>query len=246
VVVKSSVGIYGAEPDDPSFMREDMAGRSSPRSPLVRDLLEMEQLVQDFGIRNPAVTATVLRLGYKLGLRDQTPLTRYFSLPLVPTVAGFDPRIQLLHEEDAIEALFRATVADHPGVFNVSGDGVLLLSQAIKLAGRREFSLLPPYGRLVGRLVLRGVAGFNLPAPLLDFITFGQVVDCSRLEEEFGWRPGYSTRSVVLDFAARTSQPMEDLPVSAPQERELQLYIRRRERMRQLPAPRRVRRRRPA
>jgi UDP-glucose 4-epimerase len=243
LVVKSSVSIYGAEPDDPSFMREEMAGRGSPRNSLVRDLLEMEQLVQDYGIRNPTVATTVLRVGHKLGLRDRTPLTRYFGLPLVPTVAGFDPRIQLLHEEDAVEALFRAVVADHPGVFNLSGDGVLFLSQAIKLGGRREFSLLPPYGRWFGRLMLRGLAGFDMPVPLLDFITFGQVVDCSRLEQEFGWRPGYSTRSVVLDFAARTSMAVGDLPVSPPQERELQLYIRRRERMKQLPSGRRARRR---
>ena len=56
------------------------------------------------------------------------PLTSYFSLPVVPTVLGFDPRLQFVHEDDGLDALRRATVGDHPGTFNVAGDGVLTLS----------------------------------------------------------------------------------------------------------------------
>jgi UDP-glucose 4-epimerase len=229
LVVKSSVAIYGSEPDDPSFMSEEMAGRGSPRNGLARDLLEMEQMVEDLGIRNPGLTVTVLRLGHKLGIRDRTPLSRYFTLPLIPTIAGFDPRIQLLHEDDAVEAFLRASIAEHPGVFNVSGDGIVLLSQAIRLTGRRTFSLLPPYAASLGRMALKRLGGLDLPAPLYDVLAFGQVVDCSALEREFGWRPGYDTKEVVEDFAGRSAEPVE-LPVSPPQERELQAYINRRQR----------------
>ena len=54
-----------------------------------------------------------------------TPLTRYFQLPLVPTALGFDPRMQFVHESDAIEALRLASTSDRPGTFNVAGDGLL-------------------------------------------------------------------------------------------------------------------------
>jgi UDP-glucose 4-epimerase len=241
LVVKSSVAIYGAAPDDPSFMREEMGERASGRSPLARDLLEMEQMVEEFGIRNPAVTTTVLRLGHRFATRDQGPLARYFALPSVPTTFGFDPRLQFLHEEDAVEALLRSALADHNGVYNVAGDGIVLLSQAIHMAGRRQVQVLPPYGRAAGRLALKLLTGVELPAHVADFLVYGQVVDCSRLQAEFGWRPGYDTRSAMMDFVRRSREEAAEEPVSPPQERELQLYIQRRRRRAQLPAHERAR-----
>src|SRR5919204_4637389 len=121
VVVKSSVAVYGTEPSDPSFLREEHAGRAPAHGHVQADLLEMEQLVQDFAIRNRRTEVTVLRLGNRVGLRDVGPLARYFSLPAVPRFLGYDPRVQLLHEDDAVEGLYRAVVAGHPGIFNVAG-----------------------------------------------------------------------------------------------------------------------------
>jgi len=45
-----------------------------------------------------------------------SPLAQYLDLPRPPTVPGFDPCLQLLGEEDAVEALRRAAVADHAGL----------------------------------------------------------------------------------------------------------------------------------
>ena len=88
---------------------------------------------------------------------------QYLSLPVVPTFAGFDPRLQLLHEDDAVEAIVRATIGRHPGVFNISGDGVVLLSQAIGVMGGSPAPVLPPYGRWLSRLALRMLTGVGLP-----------------------------------------------------------------------------------
>ncbi len=121
LVVKSSQAIYGAGPNDPSFFAEDMVNFDRAASGLTRDLLEMEQLVSEFTVRNEGCDATVLRLGLRVS--EGTSLARYLSLPIVPTFAGFDPRLQLMHEDDAVEAIVRATMGRHPGVFNVAGDG---------------------------------------------------------------------------------------------------------------------------
>src|SRR5439155_771133 len=80
--------------------------------------LEMEQLVSEFTVRNEGCDATVLRLGLRVS--EGTSLARYLSLPIVPTFAGFDPRLQLMHEDDAVEPIVRATMGRHPGVFNVA------------------------------------------------------------------------------------------------------------------------------
>jgi UDP-glucose 4-epimerase len=230
VVVKSSVAVYGSEPSDPSFLREEHIGRAPARNHVQADLLEMEQLVQDFAIRNRKSEVTVLRLGYRAGLREESPLARYFSLPAVPRFLGYDPRLQLLHEEDAVEALYRAVVGPHPGVFNVAGDGILLLSQAIELAGRPQLPVLPPLGLGVTRLGLKLAAGIDLPPHIADCLLNGLVVDCARLREEFGWVPGYDTRAAMLDFVRESGEQAAELRPPQPQEYELQAYLARRRR----------------
>ena len=227
LVVKSSQAIYGSGPNDPSFYSEDMANWDRYASGVTRDLLEMEQLISEFALRSEGCSVTTLRLGYRVS--DDTSLAKYISLPIVPTFAGFDPRLQLLHEDDAVEAIVRSVVEDHPGVFNVAGDGVVLLSQAIGIMGGRNAPILPPYGRWFSRVGLRMLAGIDMPAHLADFLAFGCVLDCSRVGAEFGWRPAYSSRQ-TMDALARGRQMEQIEPPSPPQEYELQVYLQQRRR----------------
>jgi UDP-glucose 4-epimerase len=227
LVVKSCQAIYGAGPGDPSFFSEETANWDRYALGVTRDLLEMEQLVSEFAMRNEACSATVLRLGYRVS--DDTSLAKYISLPIVPTFAGFDPRLQLLHEDDAVEVIVRSVFEDHAGVFNVAGDGVVLLSQAIGIMGGRNAPILPPYGRWFTRLGLKMLAGIDMPAHLADLITYGGVMDCSRLVDEFEWRPAYSSRQ-TMDALARGRQMERIEPPSPPQEYELQVYLQQRRR----------------
>src|SRR3954452_713831 len=139
LVVKSTTAVYGTSPRDPAMFTEDLEPRATPSSGYGKDAIEVEGYVRGFGRRRPDVALTMLRFTNFVGPRIDTPLTRYFSLPVVPTVFGFDPRLQFLHEDDAVEVLRRASIEDRPGIYNVGGAGVLLLSQAIRRAGRVSF-----------------------------------------------------------------------------------------------------------
>ena len=227
LVVKSSQAIYGAGPSDPSFYSEDMANWDRYASGVTRDLLEMEQLVSEFALRTEASGVTVLRLGYRVS--DDTSLAKYISLPIVPTFAGFDPRLQLLHEDDAVEVIVRSVVEDHAGVFNVAGDGVVLLSQAIGIMGGRNAPILPPYGKWFSRLGLKMLLGVDMPVHLADFLAYGSVIDCTRMVAEFDWKPAYSSRQ-AMDALARGRQMEQIEPPSPPQEYELQVYLQQRRR----------------
>jgi UDP-glucose 4-epimerase len=227
LVVKSSAAIYGAGPNDPSFFSEDMVNFDRPASGVTRDLLEMEQLVNEFALRSEACDVTVLRLAYRVG--EDTSLARYLSLPVVPVFTGFDPRLQLLHEDDAADAIVRAATASHPGVFNVAGDGVLLLSQAIDIMGGRAAPILPPYWRWLSRFGMKAMARVDLPAHLADSLAYGSVMDTSRLAGAFRWRPAYSSRQAMDAFAAGKHVDVLEAP-SPPQEYELQVYLQQRRR----------------
>lgn len=227
LVVKSSQAVYGARPDYPSLLSEDMAGVTAPDSPTSGDLVELEQLAHDFALRNPACRVARMRLGFRIS-RDTT-LGRYLSLPLVPTFAGFDPRLQLLHEEDAAEAIARAAMGTQEGVFNVAGHGVVLLSQAIAIMGARPLPVLPPVGRWLSRMAIRSSTGVDLPGHLAELLMHGSVVDCTRLRSEFVWNPVHDTRAVMDGFALGQYEEVVE-PPSPPQEFELQVYLQRRRR----------------
>jgi UDP-glucose 4-epimerase len=228
LVIKSSQAIYGAGAGDPSFFSEEMASTERPSSSsMTRDLLEMEQLVGEYILRNPLSEVTVLRLGFRLS--EDTTLATYLSLPVVPTFAGFDPRLQFLHEDDAAEAIVRAVMGGQAGVFNVAGDGVVLLSQAIAIMGGRPAPIMPPYVRWLSRLALRGVARLNLPAHLADVLAYGSVADCGRLGAAFGWKPAFTSRAVIDSLARGREVEILESP-SPPQEFELQVYLQRRRR----------------
>jgi UDP-glucose 4-epimerase len=120
-------------------------------------------------------------------------------LPVVPRVFGFDPRTQFIHEDDGIEVLRRSVVDNHRGTFNVAGEGVLLLSQAIRRAGRVSVQIPSPAVSLVGSVFRRaGVVDFS--PEQMQFLQFGRGVDTTRLREDFGYQPRYRTLEAFDDF----------------------------------------------
>ena len=188
LVVKSTTAVYGSSPRDPALFTEDVEPRSLPKSGYAKDAVEVEGYVRGFGRRRPDVCLSLLRFTNFVGATIETPLTRYFSLPVVPTVWGFDPRIQLCHEDDGIEVLQRCAAEDHPGIFNVGGRGVLLLSQAVRRVGRPSFPVPAPAVSFVARAFRRaGLVDFS--PEQMRYLEHGRVADVSRLQAELGWGP---------------------------------------------------------
>ena len=124
---------------------EEMEPRHAPSSGWAKDSMEVGGYVRGFARRRPDVLVTKLRFANFLGPTVDTPMAAYFSLPVIPTVLGYDARLQFIHEDDGLEALRMVTSEDHPGTFNIAGDGVLLLlSQAARRAGRPIWPIARP------------------------------------------------------------------------------------------------------
>ena len=200
LVLKSSTAVYGASPRDPAIFTEDTEPRRLPRSGYVKDCSEVEGYVRGFGRRRDDVALTVLRCANLLGPRLDTPFAQYLRLPAVPTVLGFDPRVQLLHVDDALEVLHRAAVGTLPGTFNVAGDGVLTLSQLVRRLGRPTVPV-PSVGVGAVGQTLRRTAGLDFSGDQLAYLTYGRVVDTTALRERFGYTPKWSTARTLDDFA---------------------------------------------
>jgi UDP-glucose 4-epimerase len=227
VVVKSSTAVYGSAPADPSILSEDHAHRRVELAGYGRDCADAETYARDFGRRRPDVQLSILRFQNVIGPTVRTSLTGYLSLPVVPTALGFDPRLQVVHETDAVEALYLALTRRIRAIVNIAGDGVVYLSQAIRLLGRRQLPLVLPLARATAGLMRRaGIIDF--PLDQLKMIQFGRVVDTRRAKKVLGFSPGFTTRSCIEDFRDNRTRDLLPEPASHPTwERELFEYLKR-------------------
>jgi UDP-glucose 4-epimerase len=196
VVFKSSAHVYGAEQDDPAFFTEDMRRGHPPRTPIERDVVEAEATVRDFKARHPDKLVCVLRFANGLGPDVRTSHTRYLGLPAVPTILGFDPRYQFIHEDDIANCLEHAVRYDLDGAYNCAADGVLVLSEVLSLLGKQNLPVLPPIatGLVVSRL---RAAGLQVAPEMLNQLRFGRALDNRRFKAT-GFRYRYTTREAVL------------------------------------------------
>lgn len=201
LVMKSTTALYGAQPTNPNFLSETHPLRPRRGEPFFADKVSAENEARQFGKPGSGRCVTVLRTAPILGPTVRNALTKYLGQRLVPTIMGFDPLWQLLHEADAVAAFKLALERDVPGVFNVVGDGVLPLGTLVRLAGRTALPLPAPIARSVfGALWIAQAT--DAPATFLDYLQYLCVADGETARSELGFTPAYTTREAVLDFAS--------------------------------------------
>ncbi|MDT4891363.1 MAG: UDP-glucose 4-epimerase [Pseudonocardiales bacterium] len=201
VVVESTTAVYGAGPTDPAVFTEAMHSGDSPLTGYAKDAVEIEGYVRGFARRRPDIAVSVLRFASILGPTIESPLTRYLAMPVVPTSLGFDPRLQLLHESDAVEVLRLVATGRDAGVMNVAADGVVLLSQAVRRAGRLRLPVPSMAIAAVGT-ILRNSGLPEVSAEQPAFLNYGRVVDTARLRSRFGYVPAHSTDQALESYLA--------------------------------------------
>ncbi|MEU4669200.1 NAD-dependent epimerase/dehydratase family protein [Amycolatopsis sp. NPDC023774] len=210
LVVKSTAAVYGAGARSQAVFTEDSELIPASSSGYAKDAVEMEGYVRGLARRRPDITVTLARFANIIGPEIDTVLSRYFALPVVPTVFGYDARLQLLHASDALAVLELAVLQDKPGVFNVASEGVLGLSQAIRRAGRVGLPMPSAVVPSVGKL-LRGARVVDFSADQVRLLNFGRVVDITKLKKEFGYQPRFTTREAFDDYTSgRGLRPVFD------------------------------------
>jgi UDP-glucose 4-epimerase len=198
VVVKSSTLVYGSTHADPVWFSEDTRRPAFPRLRVERSLLEVEGYVRDYAADNPHVAVSLLRFSNVLGEDIVTPISKALSLPLVPAVFGYDPRVQFVHEVDVVRAIMFVLAHDLGGIFNVAGDGLLPWSEVAAICGKR-LAPLPPIGRKTVASALTRL-GVDMPLELIELLTYGRGADNRRLKQA-GFSYEHTSAGAVHAFA---------------------------------------------
>lgn len=204
IVVRGSAAIYGCEGPSPSFFTEDLARAAPLRTRFQRDIAELEEYFENFARRHPDLVCCMLRCQPEIAADLDTPLVRYLTLPVVPVQLGFDPRLQLLHAEDATGALLAAALEPVRGPVNVAPDGSISLSRILRLCDCASLPIPHPlFEPMIERLGKRLGAG-ALVGDGVRMLRYGRGVDNSRLRTELGFEPRFDAVDAVRDLAAKS------------------------------------------
>jgi UDP-glucose 4-epimerase len=195
VVLLSSANVYGPRPDNPQFLTEDAPLLAASAFSEMRDLVELDMLAQSFFWKHPNTETVILRPAHILGTVRNAP-SNYLRLPVVPTLMGFDPMMQAVHQDDVVAAIRLSLRPGVRGIFNIAGPSALPLSHAISILGRGQLPI--PHlvaRRMVDRLWRMRLTSF--PAPELDFIRYVCMVDDSRARAVLGYSHRYNIEQTL-------------------------------------------------
>ncbi len=188
LVVLSTSYVYGAMPENPSFMDEDHPLSASRTYPEIRDLVELDTLATAFMWKHPEISTSILRPVPTLGYYVDSSMANYLRQRRVLVITGFDPMVQFMHEEDLAEAMALTLQVGLSGVYNVTGPGEVPLRVAIHETGGKRISVPEPVARpLLRRLFRLGLWGFPLGA--IDYIKYPCTISGERFVRETGFRP---------------------------------------------------------
>ena len=199
----SSTSVYGAHVDNPSLLDEDAPPRPPRGFQYSEDKVAAEGLIADFAARRPGFSAAVLRACPALGPSADNFIASAFTKPFLVGTRGHDPQMQLIHEDDLVEAVVRCLLSRVSGTYNLAGDGLIRWSEMARIFDRRVLWMPGPLLRfLVGASWALRLQSDSPPSGL-DFITYSWAASNERAKRELGIRPRHTSQDAWADFASR-------------------------------------------
>lgn len=203
LVLRSSTMVYGARANNPMYLPESWPLHASSRHAYVREMIDIEKFVIDFRREYPDLIITVLRLANVVGHGVHSALNNLLAVPVVPSLLGFDPLLQVIHVDDAVAAIAHAAAAvDLNGVVNVAAEGVLPLWQILGLSGRPTIPVLHPLANPTIRVTqLIGLGRLLVAVPFdPDYLRYPWVADNRRMTGEFFFAPALNAEQALRTY----------------------------------------------
>jgi UDP-glucose 4-epimerase len=195
LVVLSSARAYGPRPDNAQYLTEEAPLLGGAAFSGIHDAIEIDMLAQSFLWQHPEIETVILRPVHVLGsLRNAA--SNYLRLDVIPTLMGFDPLVQVVHQDDVTTAIEDALRPGVRGVFNIAGPPPLPLSELVALTGRARVAIPHVVAQgVLGQLWRFGATTF--PAPEVHNLRYVCMVDDRRARGVLGYAPAHDVRAAV-------------------------------------------------
>lgn len=202
LILASTTDIYGAFPDNPNFLTEEHKIRGGRLSPFLKDKVEAEQEFLKYQKEHPECVVTILRPATILGPTVNNFKTHFLQNKIIPTVLGFDPLIQFVHETDVLRAFLKVIQEDHPGIFNIVAKGVMPLSRAIRMLGKIAVPT-PSFLLYSSAEVLWNLNIGSAPGTHINFLKYLCIADGTKAWQKLNFLPIYTSQEALMSFSGK-------------------------------------------
>ena len=228
LVLRSFTALYGAGGQNPQFVTEERRPLAQARLAWVRDKVEAEEHAFSFSRRYPGLGVSVLRFATLLGPGVHTFYTRIFSRRVVPVVLGYDPLIQFLHPDDALDAVDAVLARGPSGIVNVVPSGALTLLTALHLSDKLTVAIPHVVAYPVAE-IWWGTGVGEAPGGFIDYARFLFLADGEKARRELGFSSRFSSRDALMAYleyrypeTARRAKEQRERERQEAEEREAQ------------------------
>lgn len=204
VIVLSTYHVYGAHHDNHLSINEDDPLRATQGFPELVDATELDHTATAFLLKHPQVQTIVLRPANIIGPEVRNRVTDLLRNEYCPTLLGFDPAMQFLHEHDLSRAIRLCLSSTRSGVYNVAGEGVVSFARAIQIAGSKPIPVPDFLAFLAARIANR--LGLNIPRHLIDYFRYPTIISDAAFRADFGYEPSISTLEALRSIRRGTSE----------------------------------------
>jgi UDP-glucose 4-epimerase len=199
LVLVSSASLYGPSPTTASFLSEEAPLLGAGAAHDLADDISLDMMVQSFFWKQPHVETVILRPVHVVGPHLDNLASRYLKRRAAPVMLGFDPMIQIVHEDDLVSAIELSLKPGVRGVFNVTGPSSAPLSRLLAVRKSMPFPVPAP----VFRAALERARALRLSAVDpgdLSFLRYSFLVDGERTKAALSFAPARSLTQTLVDL----------------------------------------------
>lgn len=180
MIILSTYHVYGAQSDNPVFIKEDSPLRASIKHAELRDVTEVDSLCTNWMWKNrEKIETVVLRPCNIIGPQIQNTITRYLTLDMSPLPMDFNPMMQFIHEYDMAKILHECLKSIPTGIYNVAPNEAISLKEAKDIVNSKSIPVpifaLEPITKFIKKL-------WVFPEYLIDYVKYSCVIDGSKIE----------------------------------------------------------------
>jgi UDP-glucose 4-epimerase len=206
LIILSTYHVYGAHRLNPLSLSEGAPLRASQSFPELADAVELDHAAVNFMWREREIRTTILRPTNVIGKHVRNTICSLLRSGVCPRVFGFDPLMQFIDEKDLARALILALEHSIPGVFNVTGEGVIALSHAIRRAEAVSVPIPPLISASFVR-VLSEVSRIPFPPYLVEYFKYPTVINDDAFRKAFGYTPKVKTTTSLRNLGPISERP---------------------------------------
>jgi len=203
-LLTSSLAVYGAWPDNPELLPEDLPPRPNPDDYYGQHKMQVEWLARNFAEDHPEIAVAIMRPCVIAGPTFNSPFFQTMKrAPFLPLPAKGRGQAQFIHEDDTAQLALTLVKNRVRGIFNAAGESTLPWRNVYERLGKPIVTLPRRLLDKILHVLWRTKILPVLPVQM-GMIYYPVILSGERARRILGFRPRYS---ILTTLDAALSRP---------------------------------------